>query len=70
MAAIAEGGVRETMQNAINGTVLDEWDPRLFGAALLEYLDDPQKAKAVGAAAREDVAQRWSLAQASAQLER
>jgi len=58
--AVAEGGVRETIVDGVNGTVV-EHDEAAFGAAVAALLDDIGHARALGASAREHVVERWPL---------
>jgi glycosyltransferase involved in cell wall biosynthesis len=66
--AVAEGGVRETVRQGVNG-LLVERKPEAIAEALSRVLDDPERAAQLGAAARELVEREWSLEGAVDRLE-
>jgi glycosyltransferase involved in cell wall biosynthesis len=68
VVAVAEGGVRETIVDGVNGTIV-EHDEGSFGAAVASLLGDPDRARALGRSAREHVVQRWPLAASIERLE-
>jgi len=68
VVAVAEGGVRETIVDGVNGTVV-EHDEASFGAAVAELLGDIGHARALGASAREHVIARWPLDRSIESLE-
>jgi glycosyltransferase involved in cell wall biosynthesis len=61
VVAVAEGGVRESIVDGLSGRLLADADPSELGRAVREFCDDPDKARAVGLAARRNVEQAWSL---------
>lgn len=66
--AVAEGGVRETVIDGVNGLLVDA-TPHAIARAI-EYLrDNPDVAHELGAAGRRMVAQRWSLEAAIDRIE-
>ena len=69
VVAVAEGGVRETIVDGVNG-LLVEHDEAPFGAAVAGLLDDPVRARALGRSARDHVVQRWPLGASITRLER
>jgi len=69
VVAIAEGGIRESVVDGING-LLVEPDPQAMADAIKELLDDPAKASRLGQQGRELVAERWTVAAATDRLER
>lgn len=68
VVAVAEGGVRETIVDGVNGTIVDH-DEAAFGAAVAGLLGDIDRARALGRSAREHVVQRWPLAASIERLE-
>ncbi|RUL87169.1 glycosyltransferase family 4 protein [Tautonia sociabilis] len=69
VVAVAEGGIRESLRDGVNGTLLLDPDPEPMGKALLSYADDLERSSRDGALARRDVEQRWSLDAAIDRLE-
>lgn len=69
VVAVAEGGVRETVFDGING-LLVESDPSAIAGAIGRLLADPAYASRLGAAGREMVDSDWSLAASIDRLER
>lgn len=69
VVAIAEGGVRETIRDGINGTLIDDATPAALGRAVRDYCTDPERARTVGLAARRNVEELWSLDAALDRLE-
>lgn len=66
--AVAEGGVRETVIDKVNGLLVDS-NPPAMGAAIQRLRDDPAFAGRLGAAGREAVETKWGLEQAIDRLE-
>src|SRR5947207_15227232 len=60
VVAVAEGGVRETIVDGLNGMIV-EHDEASFGAAVADLLGDADRARALGRSAREHVVRRWPL---------
>jgi glycosyltransferase involved in cell wall biosynthesis len=69
VVAIAEGGVRESVCDGVNGLLVDDADPAALGRAIRALLDDPARARALGRQARAHVVQSWSWEAAVARLE-
>ena len=69
VVAVAEGGVRETITDGLNGRLLTSDDPAALGAALLALLDDPAQARRLGAAGRRQVLEHWLWPRSIAHLE-
>jgi glycosyltransferase involved in cell wall biosynthesis len=69
VVAVAEGGVRETVVDGVNGLLVDN-DPRAAAAAVARLLDDPEYARRMGQSARREVAGKWSVAASVERLER
>jgi len=66
--AIAEGGVRETIVDHVNGLVV-EHDPGAMAAAIEQLRDDPVCARLLGERGERLVHDRWSLPSAIDRLE-
>lgn len=60
VVAVAEGGVRETIIDGVNGLIVDH-DEDSFGAGVALLLADTARARYLGRSAREHVVQRWPL---------
>ncbi len=61
MVAGTSGGAPETVQEGVTGHVVaDPRSPREVAAVLTGLLDDPARARRMGAAGRAWVEQRWS----------
>jgi glycosyltransferase involved in cell wall biosynthesis len=66
--AVAEGGVRESIVDGVNGLLLDN-DPRAMAAAITRLSHDPEYARRLGQRARQQVVEQWSLEAAVERLE-
>ncbi|HEX9918796.1 MAG TPA: glycosyltransferase family 4 protein, partial [Pyrinomonadaceae bacterium] len=66
--AVAEGGVRETIVDGVNGLLVDS-DPRRMAEAVMRLSDDPEYARRMGHAARQQVVEQWSIEAAVERLE-
>ncbi|SDY41570.1 phosphatidylinositol alpha-1,6-mannosyltransferase [Modestobacter sp. DSM 44400] len=60
VVAGTSGGAPETVQEGVTGHVVDPRSPAAVAAALTGLLDDPARARTMGAAGRAWVEQRWS----------
>jgi glycosyltransferase involved in cell wall biosynthesis len=60
VVAIAEGGIRETIVDGMNGLLVRERRPELIGQALARVLDDHALARALGERGRACVVDNWS----------
>jgi glycosyltransferase involved in cell wall biosynthesis len=60
VVAVAEGGVRETVIDGVNGRLLPH-DPEAIGAAIEALLSDRVESAKMGEAAKQLVAERWSM---------
>lgn len=69
VVGVAEGGVRETVRDGENGTLVDGDDAEALGRAVLRYVDDPEAANLEGARARQHVLARWRVEDANDRLE-
>lgn len=61
VVAIAEGGVRETISNGVNGFIVPEDDPEKLGALLTRFIIDPELSYSMGKQAREHVMEHWNM---------
>ena len=68
VVAVAEGGVRETVVDGVNG-LLVEPEPQAMADAIKELLDNPEKAARLGQQGCDLVANRWTVAAAAERLE-
>jgi glycosyltransferase involved in cell wall biosynthesis len=68
VAAVAEGGVRETVVDGVNG-LLVEHDPRSLASAIQRLLDDLELARRLGENGRNIVADRWTTKHSVDRLE-
>lgn len=69
VVAIAEGGVRETIQNNVNGILVDEDDPALIGEAIQRLMEQPELARRLGMDGRKLVLENWTWDAALDRLE-
>lgn len=69
VVSVAEGGVRETICDGVNGLLVGD-APREMASAISRLLDSPRLAAELGRAGRQLVKQRWSLSEAADRLER
>ena len=60
VVAVAEGGVRETVTDGINGLLVDE-DPGAIARAISRLLDDPAYAARLGLNGSERIKDKWSV---------
>jgi phosphatidylinositol alpha-1,6-mannosyltransferase len=60
VVAGTSGGAPEAVQDGVTGSVVDPRSPDAVAATLAGLLDDPDRARAMGAAGRAWVEQRWS----------
>lgn len=69
VVAIAEGGVRETVQEGVNGLLAPHDDSEALGSALRSLLEAPELQQKMGRTAREHVLTHWTLDKANDRLE-
>ncbi|MBN1673018.1 MAG: glycosyltransferase family 4 protein [Kiritimatiellae bacterium] len=65
---VAEGGVRETIEDGLTGFLVDR-DEAAFAGAVAKLLDDPALARRLGGNARRRVAEKWTWTRCIDQLE-
>jgi len=68
VVAVAEGGVRETVLDGVNGLLVED-DPEAVAAGIDRLLTDRTYASRLGTTGRELVSQRWSLSASIDRLE-
>lgn len=68
VVAVAEGGVRETIVDGVNGIVASP-DPQSFGTVLAGLLNDAHRTRELGHAARAHVARAWPSEAAATALD-
>jgi glycosyltransferase involved in cell wall biosynthesis len=68
VVAVAEGGIRETIVDGVNGLLVDA-DPEAMASAIRQLLKETNQARALGEAGVRLVNERWSLAAAERRLE-
>ncbi len=61
VVAIAEGGIRETMREGINGFLVAEDNPKILADKLKKFIENPNMTYQIGKLAREEVCKRWSF---------
>jgi glycosyltransferase involved in cell wall biosynthesis len=69
VVAVAEGGVRETIVDGVNGLLVDH-DPPAMAAAIQRLLDHPEYARRLGENGCQAVAERWTLKHSVDRLEK
>ena len=69
VVAIAEGGVRETVEHGFNGLLVPDADPHALAQALREVLRNPTLAADLGQAGRQRVVKEWTWNAAVDRLE-
>jgi glycosyltransferase involved in cell wall biosynthesis len=68
VVAVAEGGVRETVTDGVNGLLVDGV-PEAMAAGIEQFMREPAYARRLGEAGASLVARRWSMAAAIDRLE-
>ena len=69
VVAIAEGGIRETIKDGINGFLVNNDDPQALGNSITRLLDDHELSARMSATSREYVLQHWQWKNAIDRLE-
>jgi len=69
VVAIAEGGVRESVVDGVNGFLVPNGEPEELGRAVLQFLESPEFSRRIGQTARRHVEKNWSLVAAVERLE-
>lgn len=70
VVAIAEGGIRETIKEGINGFLVNDNNPIAIAEAILKLLENPDLAQTMGDNARKYVLENWTWEAAFDRLER
>lgn len=61
VVGIAEGGVRESIEEGVNGFLTHDDDPKELGRLIVSVIEDPQNVMNLGQRARQHVLAKWSL---------
>lgn len=61
VVAIAEGGVRETIKDGVNGFLANEDNPQILGDLIYRFVDDRSLSYKLGLQAREYVRGNWNM---------
>jgi glycosyltransferase involved in cell wall biosynthesis len=69
VVALAEGGIRETIQDGVNGFLVQDPEPEALGEAMLRILEDAPLGRRLGRSGRAQVASCWNLQAATDRLE-
>lgn len=69
VVGIAEGGVKETIKNGINGYLVNEDNPEQLGRLVLKFAGDIDKAVAFGKQARKHVQENWNFESCTTTIE-
>ena len=59
--ALAEGGVRESIKDGVNGVLVSDAAPKAFGLAISELLTDTEKLKRLSETSRNYVIDNWEI---------
>jgi glycosyltransferase involved in cell wall biosynthesis len=70
VVAIAEGGVRETIQDGVNGFVAPDDDPVVLGRLVSQLTSSPARADELGRRALAHVRERWGVSRSIDEIER
>jgi len=70
VVGVAEGGIRETIRDGVNGFLVADDNPQGLGERICRFLDNPQLAAEMGAKARDYVKETWNLQQCTDNIER
>ena len=69
VVAIAEGGVRETVEDGINGFLIDGYDPIKIGIAISKLITKTELSIEMGKKSRQLVIEKWSLKSSTDNIE-
>ncbi len=67
---IAEGGIRETVEDGVNGFLVQTTNPEEIAAALLKLIEQPDLAERMRQQARKIAEEKWAIDGATLRLER
>jgi glycosyltransferase involved in cell wall biosynthesis len=70
VVGIAEGGIKETIRDGVNGWLASDDDPEAIGKLVERFVDSPGLADTMGARARDYVTAEWSLERSTDNIER
>lgn len=69
VVGISEGGVRETIQENLNGNLLPDCRPGPLGQAITAYTSNLQYAELMGNRARKHVVEKWPILRSQSRIE-
>jgi len=69
VVGLSEGGVRETIQESLNGNLLPDCRPEPLGQAILSYTSNLQYAELMGKQARDYVVEKWPILKSQSRIE-
>jgi len=69
VVAIAQGGVKESIKDGVNGFLIQGNDPVAMGKAIAQILHDPELGDRMGKQARQYVLEQWTWQKAIDRLE-
>lgn len=61
VVGIAEGGIKETIKDGVNGFIINEDNSQLLGGLICRFIDNPKLAYQLGRQAREYVKTNWNM---------
>ena len=70
VVATAVGGIPEIVDPGVTGYLHAHGDAKQFAVAVLDLIEDPEKAKRMGTTAREHVRQNYSRAKFASEIAR
>jgi glycosyltransferase involved in cell wall biosynthesis len=69
VVGIAEGGMRESIEPGINGSLIETRDPVALGQCIMRYVDNLDVSRTEGIRARDHIIKRWHVEAAVDRLE-
>ena len=69
VVGIAEGGMRETIRDGVNGYLSKDDDPQVLGELIRRFVDNPELAVKMGVQARDYVKETWNMAMCTDNIE-
>jgi len=69
VVGIAEGGVRETIKDGLNGFLASDDNPKAIGDLILRFVEDPTQVADMGIKAREYVKNTWNIQKCTDNIE-
>jgi glycosyltransferase involved in cell wall biosynthesis len=69
VVGIAEGGIRESIEPGINGSLIETGDPIALGQCIMRYVDNLDVSRSEGIKARDHILKTWQVEAAVERLE-